>query len=291
MKSMTGFGRAELRRPEYKLQIELASVNSRFLECVFRMPRVLAAVEGKLKEVIAQKLSRGKVTVTINLEEAPAAAVESLVNPKAVDACYQHLQQIKKRLHLAGEIELGHLLAFSQIMTGAAERMDEARLWPDVKSLMLKAMTDLEKMREAEGRNLKRDMTRRLKAMTGLVTTIERQAPQDVATYRQRLEKRINDLTNGVILDPQRIAEEVTVFADRSDVTEECIRLRSHVEMFGTTLKGDGEAGKRLNFILQEMGREANTIGSKSLSSASATTAIKLKEEIEKLREQAQNIE
>lgn len=291
MKSMTGFGRAELRRRGYKLHVELGSVNSRFLECVFRMPRVLAGAEGKVKELIGQKLLRGKVTVTVNLEETPDAAAISVIDVKAVTAFHAHLTQIKKKLNLPGEVELGHILAFSQLLTSANEGMDEERLWPDLKVVVSQAIADLEKMRAAEGRNLKRDLAQRLKAVSRLVIDIERQAPQDVGAYKQRLEKRISDLTDGAGIDPQRIAEEVTVFADRSDVTEECIRLRSHVDIFGTTLKGDGEAGKRLNFILQEMGREANTIGSKALSSNTSTYAIQLKEEIEKLREQAQNIE
>ncbi len=291
MKSMTGFGRAEVSRHGYKLHVELSSVNSRFLECVFRMPRLLAGAEGKLKELIGQKLLRGKVTVTVNLEETPEAAATSLIDVKAVTAFHAHLTQIRKKLNLPGQLELSHILAFSQLLTSANAGMDEERLWPDLKVVMGRALDDLEKMRAAEGRNLKRDLTQRLKAVGKLVDGIERQAPLDVGAYKQRLEKRINDLTGGAGIDAQRVAEEVTVFADRSDVTEECIRLRSHVDIFGTTLKGDGEAGKRLNFILQEMGREANTIGSKALSSKTSTYAIQLKEEIEKLREQAQNIE
>lgn len=291
MKSMTGFGRAEVSRHGYKLHVELSSVNSRFLECVFRMPRLLAGAEGKLKELLGQKLLRGKVTVTVNLEETPEAAATSLIDVKAVTAFHAHLTQIRKKLNLPGQVELSHILAFSQLLTSANEGMDEERLWPDLKVVMGRALDDLEKMRAAEGRNLKRDLTQRLKAVTKLVDGIEKQAPLDVGAYKQRLEKRIKDLTSGAGIDAQRVAEEVTVFADRSDVTEECIRLRSHVDIFGTTLKGDGEAGKRLNFILQEMGREANTIGSKALSSKTSTYAIQLKEEIEKLREQAQNIE
>jgi uncharacterized protein (TIGR00255 family) len=288
---MTGFGRAEVSRHGFKLHVELSSVNSRFLECVFRMPRLLAGAEGKLKELIGQKLLRGKVTITVNLEETPEAAATSLVDIKAVTSFHAHLTQIKKKLKLPGQVELGHILAFSQLLSSVNEGMDEERLWPDLKIVMGRALDDLEKMRAAEGRNLKRDLSQRLKAVSKLVDGIERQAPQDVEAYKQRLEKRISDLTGGAGIDAQRVAEEVTVFADRSDVTEECIRLRSHVDMFGATLKGDGEAGKRLNFILQEMGREANTIGSKALSSETSTYAIQLKEEIEKLREQAQNIE
>jgi uncharacterized protein (TIGR00255 family) len=152
-------------------------------------------------------------------------------------------------------------------------------------------LTELQKMRTAEGRNLERDMKKRIMLARQLTLAIEKQSPKNVAAYRQRLQKRIKDIGNGVHLDPQRLAEEVTVYADRSDISEECTRLRSHFHLFMDTLKNSGDAGKRLNFILQEMGRESNTIGSKSVDGKTSSLAIELKEEIEKLREQAQNIE
>lgn len=291
MNSMTGFGRAEVCHRDYKLQVEMASVNSRFLECTVRMPRLLAAVENRVREIIGQKLTRGKVTITVNLEETGSAGPGRSLNVEQAMAHYKKLLQIKKRLHLPEEIELDHILAYSQTLAGTETALSETKLWPDLKKLLLIALSDLQKMRSAEGENLKKDMSRRLKVIGKSVTLIEKQLPLDISAYRQKLEKRLQELGNGLELDPHRLAEEVTIYADRSDVSEECTRLRSHLSMFATTLQGDGEAGKRLNFVLQEMGREANTIGSKALSRDISTLAIEIKEEIEKVREQAQNIE
>jgi uncharacterized protein (TIGR00255 family) len=291
MNSMTGFGRAEIRKKDYKLHIELSSVNSRFLECVFRMPRVLAGVESRIKEIVAQSISRGKVTITVNLEESPASVSAAAIDPDIAEAYYRQLKRLKKRLNIPGDIELGHIIAQPELLINPAKGLDEDRLWPDVQRSLLKAVAELQKMRGAEGQNLKNEMSRRVKRAAELVQTIEKQSPRNVAAYKARLEKRIKELGSEITLDAQRLAEEVTIYADRSDVTEECTRLRSHFDQFLAALIAPGATGKRLNFILQEMGREANTIGSKSIDSATSTYAITLKEEIEKLREQAQNIE
>lgn len=291
MNSMTGFGRAEVCRKDYRLQIELSSVNGRFLECIFRMPRILAGTESKVKEMVAGRISRGKITITVNLEESPSAVGAAAIDPAVAEAYWRQLKRLKKRLGLTGEIELKDVVAHPELLINPDKGLDEDRLWPDLSRLLGKALTELVHMRAREGRNLKRGMRRILTGIRKLVAAIEKQAPKNVNAYKKRLEKRVKDLGRGIDLDPQRLAEEVTIYADRSDVTEECVRVRSHVKMFSETLDNAGDAGKRLNFILQEMGREANTIGSKSIDSRTATHAIALKEEIEKLREQTQNIE
>jgi uncharacterized protein (TIGR00255 family) len=288
---MTGFGRAEVRRKDYNLQIELSSVNSRYLEYVFRMPRVLAGAESKIKETVSRKLSRGKITITVNLEESPLRAGTGAIDPDIAEAYFQQLRRLKKKLGLSGEIDLAQVVAHPELLVNPERGLDEDRLWPDLKRLLGRALAELTNMRAEEGRNLKADMKKRLKIAGKLIVQIEKQSPKNVAAYRKRLQKRIKDFDSGFELDPQRLAEEVTVYADRSDITEECIRLRSHIDLFAATLVNSGDAGKRLNFILQEMGREANTIGSKSVDSRTSAYAIALKEEIEKLREQAQNIE
>lgn len=291
MKSMTGFGRAEIDKKKYRLRVEMASVNGRFLEIVFRMPRSLAGVEARIKEVVGHMFSRGKITITVNLEETPAAMAEAIINPETARIYYAHLVKLKKELKLSGEVELGHLVANPQLLANTEANIDETLIWSDLEKLVKRASTDLKKMRAAEGRNLKKDMQGRIKHISQLVAKIEKQSPRNVSAYKKRLEKRLKELDSGVELDSKRLAEEITVYAERSDVTEECIRLKSHNDMFLKTLNGNGDAGKRLNFILQEMGREANTIGSKSLSSDISVPAIEMKEEVEKLREQVQNIE
>jgi uncharacterized protein (TIGR00255 family) len=291
MNSMTGFGRAEIRKKDYSLQIELSSVNSRYLECIFRMPRVLAGVESKIREILASKLSRGKITVTVNLEESAMKAGAAAIDLDMAEAYYRQLRRLKKKLSLPDEISLAQVVAQPELLVNPEKSLGEERVWPDLQKVLVKALNELQKMRAAEGRNLERDMKKRIALARQLTLAIEKQSPKNVAAYRQRLQKRIKDIGNGVNLDPQRLAEEVTVYADRSDISEECTRLRSHFHLFMETLKNSGDAGKRLNFILQEMGRESNTIGSKSVDGKTSALAIELKEEIEKLREQAQNIE
>ena len=291
MNSMTGFGKAEIQKKNYRLQVELTSVNSRFLEIVFRMPRTFAGVETLLKEQISRKMSRGKVTVAVVLEESPSMAARSIIDPEAARSFYRHLKKIKKDLSLPGEIELNHIIGFPQLLTNGEKGFDSDQLQTDIPRAVGRALNDLLKMRIAEGKNLKQDMTKRLKTVSRHVNVIANQSTQNVLASKQRLENRIKEIGNGLQLDSQRLAEEVTIFADRCDLTEECIRLKSHIKMFSKTIKGNGDAGKKLNFILQEMGREANTISSKSLNSITSTCAIEMKEEIEKLREQVQNIE
>ncbi|MCK5124999.1 MAG: YicC family protein [candidate division Zixibacteria bacterium] len=289
MNSMTGFGRAEARRKSYKLNLEIASVNSRYLECVFRMPRVLASMENKVKEAINQHISRGKLTITVNLEITHSAS--EMIDLDAAEAYYKQLTRLKTKLKLSGDVEIGHIASNSELFSRPMESVDEAMIWPDFQKALKKALKELVKMRADEGRNLKQDMQKRCNLALKLVSQIEKQSPKNIAAYKKRLEKRIKELGGGIQLDPTRLAEEVTVYADRSDVTEECIRLRSHVDLFQKALKKNAQAGKRMNFILQEMGRESNTIGSKSVTSNTSEHAIALKEEIEKLREQVQNIE
>jgi uncharacterized protein (TIGR00255 family) len=291
MKSMTGFGRAEIRRKDYSLQIELSAVNSRYLECIFRMPRILAGVESKIKETIGKDLSRGKLTITVNLDESPHKTGAAAIDLEMAEAYYRQLKRLKKKLRLPGEVDLSQLVAQPELLVNPSRGLDEERLWPDLKKLLKAALTDLKKMRADEGRFLRRDMKKRLQGIKKLITAIEKQSPRNIAAYRKRLQKRIKDMGNGIELDPQRLAEEVTVYADRSDVSEECTRLKSHLALYNETLENSGDSGKRLNFILQEMGRESNTIGSKAVDSKTSALAIELKEEIEKLREQAQNIE
>jgi len=289
MNSMTGFGRAEIRRKSYKLAIELSSVNSRYLECVFRMPRSLAGLENKVKEAINSAVSRGKITITVNLEITPSAV--EIIDVDAAKSYYKQLLTLKKQLKLVGDIEIGHIASNPELFSKPMDLLDEETLSKDLNKVLTKALKELTKMRAAEGSNLKIDMNKRCQTVLKLVAQIEKQSPKNIGAYKTRLEKRIKELGEGINLDPTRLAEEVTVYADRSDVTEECIRLRSHVDLFAEALKKKTQAGKRMNFILQEMGRESNTIGSKSVSGKTSAYAIALKEEIEKLREQVQNIE
>ncbi|MEE9441070.1 MAG: YicC/YloC family endoribonuclease [candidate division Zixibacteria bacterium] len=289
MNSMTGYGRAELHRKEYGLSVDLASINSRYLESICRMPRALAGLESNIKKEISSNFSRGKITITVNIEISPSSA--QIIDMDAAEAFYKQLRSIKKKLKLKGELDISQIASAREVLVNPQETFEANGLWPDIDKLLNKAIRDLKKMRAAEGKNLARDMRKRCRQIGLFIKELEKQASRNVAEYKKRLEKRINDLGDGIQLDSSRLAEEVTIYADRSDISEECTRLKSHLIMFVNTLKNSDPSGKRMTFILQEMGREANTIGSKSLSGKTAAVAIEIKEEIEKLREQAQNIE
>lgn len=289
MNSMTGYGRAELRRKDYKISIDLASINSRYLESLCRMPRSLAGLESKIKEVVSSNISRGKITITVNIEISPSSV--QIIDMGAAKTYYKQLKSIKQKLKLKGDLDISQIASAREVLVNPQETYDANGLWPEIDKLLNKAIRDLKKMRAAEGKNLTKDMKKRCRQIGLFIKELEKQASSNVSEYKKRLEKRITDLGEGIQLDPSRLAEEVTVYADRSDITEECIRLKSHLDLFISTLNNSTPAGKRLTFILQEMGRESNTIGSKSLTGKTSGIAIEIKEEIEKLREQAQNIE
>ena len=194
MNSMTGFGRAEITRKQFKIQVELASVNGRYLETIFRMPRILAAVESRIKDMIGKKFSRGKITVTVNLEESATALAENIINHEAARVYYAHLVKLKKQLKLPGDIEMSHIVAHPQFLANPADALDESQIWPDLQRIIVRASADLARMRAAEGLNLKKDMTSRLKKVGRLVASIEKLSPKNVAAYKQRLEKRLKEL-------------------------------------------------------------------------------------------------
>ncbi len=290
MNSMTGFGRAEINRNKYRLQVQIVSVNSRFFEAILRLPRLLAGFEQNIRELVSGRIGRGKVTITVNIEEG-SEGKSSAFDSQAAASFVKHLTKLKKELKIPGQIEIGDVASNYESFSCETGIIDEAKIWPDLKKGIEKGLSELLKMRAAEGKNLTPDMTKRVGTMGKITKKIEADAPKNVSAYKKRLEKRIADIGDGLKIDPQRLAEEVTVYAEKSDVTEECTRLGSHIDLFKKALKEPGQIGKKLNFILQEMGREANTIGSKSAAAQSGIYAIALKEEIEKLREQVQNIE
>lgn len=290
MNSMTGFGRAEINKKKYRLQIQIVSVNSRFFEAILRLPRVLTGFEQEIRELAAGRIGRGKVTITVNIEEGPEGK-SSAFDTQAASLFVKQLKRLQKEMKLPGQVEISDIAANYESFSSETGIIDEAMIWSDLKKGIEKALSEMLKMRGAEGKNLLPDMIKRVGAMGGITKKIDADAGKNVAAYKKRLEKRIADIGDGLTIDPQRLAEEVTVFAEKSDVTEECTRLGSHIDLFKKALKETGQIGKKLNFILQEMGREANTIGSKSAAAQTGIYAIALKEEIEKLREQVQNIE
>ncbi len=288
MHSMTGFGRAELEKSGHRVAAEIASLNSRFLELSFRSPRFLYGLEFTLREFLSSRLERGKVSVSIRWEEKdrPAWAFD----PVQVKAFLDWLKGAKKRFKLKGEPELENLLYLPWWVKEELEEAPEGAL-ELVREVLTKALNELNRARKDEGRRLAEDFKNRLSLITREVVEIEKEIPAHKEAYRQKLEARVKELLGEGKYDPVRVEQEVALTAERSDVTEELVRLKSHIEGFGAALSAEGPVGKRLGFFLQEMGREVNTLGSKALAASVARRVIAIKEELEKLREQVQNVE
>ncbi len=291
MNSMTGYGKADFRNRQLAMSIEMSSVNNRYLEFSFRLPKQLSFLEPRIKELVAARLSRGKISLAFNYEDYGFGIDRLTVNQSLAESALKELQSLKKKYNLKGEIEIGHLVAFPDIFKVDKAEDLEKRIWPVIEKVIKKALDGLVAMRQKEGAHLEKDFRRRLAFLLERISKIEKDSSQNIALYREKLAKRINEILDNRTVDNARLEEEVAYFAERSDITEECVRFRSHLKQFTADLKGTDSVGKRLNFILQELNREANTIGSKSAVATISRAVLELKEEIEKMREQVQNIE
>jgi uncharacterized protein (TIGR00255 family) len=291
MNSMTGFGKAETHTKAGDFTVEISSVNSRFLEVSTRLPRQFSLLEHKLRELVCNRLNRGKVTIFIGFEQPQNAFGKYQLSENAVKAYHRQLVAVKKTLKLGGEITLSDLLALPDIVQPEEVTGDDDLIWSGMRKAAYKAVGNLVKMRRCEGTAMAQDMKQRLKVIAGLIKEIIADSSLVVEKYRQRLSSRISELVDTSAYDPGRLEQEIAVFAEKSDISEECMRLSSHLSQYKHSLGVKEPVGKRLNFILQEMNREVNTIASKCPETKVITAVIALKEEIEKLRELVQNVE
>ncbi len=291
MKSMTGFGRAEAKTSEGAYSVEISSVNNRFLDVSFRMPRLLSSLEGKIRGLIQKTIERGKVNVMVNFERAHSTSGQALFNEEAAAAYLKQIRAFQRKHRLSGEIKVTDLLTIPEVVRGNQENRNDSDLWKALSPALEKALERFKTMREREGKRLSSDMLGRLKKIVSGVKSIEKKSGKVMVEYRQRMESRLQELLNGADLDKRRLEEEVALLAEKSDICEEITRLKSHIDEFTSAVKSSKPVGKRLNFILQEMNREVNTIGSKSASGLISSEVIQLKEEIERIREQVQNVE
>jgi len=288
---MTGFGRAEVNSRYGRFTVEVSSVNSRFLEVAVRLPRSLTELEPQARELLNASITRGKVSMFVNLADNGTTAGTALINRELARAYYRELLKLKRELKLEGALSLSEILQLPEITKPVATEPDQASIWPVIKKGVGKALKAMQAMRAREGQAMASDMTRRLKVMSGLIAGVEKSTSGAVEKYAAKLTSRIAELLNGQKYDQVRLEEEIAIFAERTDIAEECLRFRSHLDQFLQTMGQTDAVGRRLNFILQELNREANTIGSKASEFDISAKVISLKEEIEKLREQAQNVE
>jgi len=289
--SMTGFGRGEASSAGVAVSVELRSVNSRFLEVSARLPRSLSLRESDMREIIRRKITRGKVTLSVSVDREEDGVRGLSVNTQAARENYRLLQQLRKSLKLREQVKLDHVLRFPDVLEGAeGSDADEAE-WEAAQRALATAIDDLHRMRRNEGGELRKDFLARNNAIERTLEQIEHLSREQVPAERARLRQRIAQLLEGENVDEGRLELEIALLADRLDVTEECVRFRSHIKFFREALDGSEPPGRKLNFLVQEMNREANTIGSKCSASAIAHLVVGVKEEIEKIREQLQNIE
>ncbi|MFQ6092221.1 MAG: YicC/YloC family endoribonuclease [bacterium] len=289
--SMTGYGRGESGGNDRRYIVEVRSENNRFFEVSFRLPKSMASLEQKMKGLVQQYIARGRIFLTMNVEGPDDGKQGLTLDGEVARSYYQILSELKEKLGLPGEITVDVLTRFPNILTFEPAEGDMEQEWPLIEDAVHRAVTSLVDMRRAEGARLQSDLEKRIDLLENLTAEIEELAPLGVAEAKQKLEERLKSLVETDQIDPLRLALEIGVITERCDVTEECVRLHSHNQLFRETLKASDPVGKRLNFLLQEMNREANTIGSKAFDAKISHLVVQIKEEIEKLREQVQNIE
>jgi uncharacterized protein (TIGR00255 family) len=292
MKSMTGYGRGSVVGEDFFVSVDLKTVNNRFLDVHLRLNTELSALEPAIKRRIGSRLSRGRADVTINFERTSRVAYE--LNRPLIAGYLSALREMQQEFEIVGELDINVLARVPGALQPAHDSLNE-KMIAGVEKAIDEALDELERMREQEGAALCKEMHERIERIEALVPTIEAAAAGLVDLYRARLQKRIGELLSRdgqvVELDPARLAQEVAYLSDRSDVSEEMLRLRSHLAQFRDALNSTSETGKMLDFLLQELNREANTALSKSADLSIKEAALAVKAEVEKIREQVQNVE
>lgn len=292
IRSMTGYGRGELQTPAGRFTVEMRSVNSRFGEVLVRLPRDVTPLEDRVRGVVQARVLRGRVEVTILREDRAVRAITVRADLELATAYAQALRDLADVLGVADAMTLSQVAAFPDVIRVGEAKEDLDALWPALASAVEAAAGDLVAMREAEGRRLAEDIEARLARVEALAAGVEERSRAAVHAYAARLRERIAQLLGELPVDEQRLAAEVAIFAERSDVSEEITRLRSHVAQFRADLRNSsGAVGRRLEFVLQEMGREVNTTGAKANDLEITRAVIAMKGELESMREQIQNVE
>ena len=291
VKSMTGYGRAEDTLNGCTITVELRSVNNRYLDCNVRMPRLYLFAEETIKSRVQNTISRGKVDVFVTLDSTGGEQVQVSVNQPLADGYYAALTQLAERYGLSKDISVSLLSRFPDVLLAEKAEEDVEQRAQDICSVLDRTLADFDQMRTREGARLETDVLSRAARIEELVGKVEERSPQTVAEYRAKLEARMNEVLSNTQLDPARILTEAAIFADKVAVDEETVRLRSHIGQLRHMLEQGGATGRKLDFLIQEFNREANTIGSKCSDIDIARHVVDIKAEIEKIREQVQNIE
>ena len=291
IKSMTGFGRCEVSEAERKFTVEMKSVNHRYLDVNIKMPKKLNFFESTIRNFLKKYMERGKVDIFITYEDMTENRMALRYNSDLATEYFNYMQQMSQEFGLPNDISISRLSRYPDVFVMEEQTIDEKELWAVLEKALAGACEQFVQTRITEGNNLKEDIFGKLDGMLTKIDFIEERSPQIIAEYRAKLEEKVRELLGDTQIDESRIATEVVIFSDKICTDEETVRLRSHIDHMKATLEEGGSIGRKLDFIAQEMNREANTTLSKANDIQVSNVAIDLKTEIEKIREQIQNIE
>ncbi|BBB93020.1 MAG TPA: YicC family protein [Methylomusa anaerophila] len=293
LKSMTGFGRSEYIDSTHRFIVEIKAVNHRYNEIVIRMPKNLGSLEDKIRRSVANTLLRGRIDVYVTVDEYGEKKRTIRVDKELAIAYHNAIRELASLLATTTVDNVYHIAKYPDILKVEDVSDDIMELWPKLSEAINGAVANLMSMRLAEGASIEKDLLGRIEKLNGWIATISEQAPQLLVDYREKLLGRMRDLLSAVGMEPDetRIIQETALYADRINFTEELVRLQSHLDQFRATLNSDGAVGRKLDFIIQEINRETNTIASKANDFTIANVVVEIKSEIEKIREQIQNIE
>ncbi|GAB4137991.1 MAG: YicC family protein [Ignavibacteriales bacterium] len=288
--SMTGYGKSIITEKNFSVEVEIKSINSRYLDLSLKIPRLLADKEFEIRNFLKEKIKRGKISLNVFIDKNGILNGFSNINFENLESIYSMLLDIKNRLSLKSEITMENILQFQSIIFSEDKAENQQEFETTLKAITL-AIEEMDKMRIAEGNLLKKDLVERIDSISQAVDSIKEINPETILLYHKKLTEKAAEIFNELQFDKDRLNMELALLSEKYDVTEECVRLKSHINQFMETINNSEDAGRKLNFILQEMNREANTINSKSISTEVTNLGISIKEEIEKIREQIQNIE
>ena len=291
IKSMTGYGRAVETINSREFTVELRSVNNRYLDCSVRLPRILSFAEDAVKQAVKASVSRGKVDVFISVRSEGGEEIQVSLNPNVLDGYLKAMRQMVDQYGVKDDISVSTVSRLPEVFVMEKPELDEEQLQKDLMQVVQAALSGYDAMRLQEGKALDQDLRSRGETILDLVSKVEAGNSQTVVDYRNRLEAKLKEVLNNTTIDESRILTEAAIFADKVAVDEETVRLRSHLKQMNAMLDGGGAVGRKLDFLLQEMNREANTIGSKCTDVNLARIVVDIKAELEKIREQTQNIE
>ncbi|MFA4916067.1 MAG: YicC/YloC family endoribonuclease [Syntrophales bacterium] len=294
IRSMTGYGRAEVLIEEKMLVVEMKSFNHRYLDVSLRLPAILSLFEFEIRKKIGENFSRGRVEVAVRIDsESELEKVNRLeLNLPLIRNYHALLVKLKEELNLKGEITMDLMAGFKDVFVPLESGKNLVDMWERIENTLDEAITNLVQMRGKEGEVIYRDLTSRVDTIMEYLDSITSRTPQVVIEYQTRVTDRVKELTDGiVVIDDSRLAQEVAIMAEKMDITEEIVRLKSHIGQFFETIDSEDAVGRKVNFLLQEMVREVNTIGSKSCDSYISQRVVEIKSELTKLKEQVQNLE